>query len=745
MPHEAEAFDQAKKSSDRDTATADLISKLQDRIYPPEDIRCEIDRWESMRSYVHTDAMLMDEDDAVGTNYILRTQQAALANIAPVDLAPIFKPRRYMGVLDQNKRNGLVYPPDFTAYAKTHEILADFQATEGGLQAVLHGAAQDAMTLPVSWIKMYDQDDPARTPVGQVRNNDQLDMIARYTRLKNQFDDDLFTKQAAEYEEMRALRDDLKNFITDKIERIVEQEGEVQIDPATGEAVLDEQGEPKIIGAESFQEKLTAIQENPEMLIEVSDLPEIAIWHGFTFEAIDPEDVRWDWNVRRPEDLNGARWMAHRVWLTPDEIREKWPEFDEDELMTVMHTQTGDEKNLRGRFSGSNKDPEYGSKQDEERDRDVAASSDDHAGRGDTLAVWEYWDRVEGRVRQWVQGASTFLDEYTPDVLPSRFFPFYAVMLDRVTGKFLPPSDTELQESLQDEINRNRTWANEAKKGAHPRWLIARGLLRPGEKELVEQAFPWSMTEVEKAQDIASSVFQLTPSAYNPALYDHNSARLELQQMGGVPAAALGAGAGTGLATDSAIANEQTQNQQARRQAALLAVASAIYRSMAEINAQLLDEGEVQDIVGPGAVWFDDLDRQTILTRFNIEAGATFDDANTRLQELAVWEKIIAMQAQGGLPLDPIAIGTKILELAGVRENLATYLDLNALQQIVQQGGLPPEQAEALGAPAGGPQASTPAPAAAPAAQGGFGAEGGAPAGQGFEQTPTVESLPGPV
>jgi hypothetical protein len=713
-----------------DDAEASLILKFERRVEPPDDVREEMERWEDMRRYVHTDAMLLDEEDAVGTNFILRHQHIVTGNVRPTAPAPRINPRKWLPPMSGEVSTDSApasYPTERLLYAKTHEILLEFQQEQGGLAEVVNGAIQDAQTLPVAWIKMRLQEDFTLDPVGYGRNNDQVDLIMRFKRLSMDFEEGLFSESDPPYAELRYLSDTIKAYVLTDMQARINDMQEPAAGPDGG-VMLGPDGEPVMLGAEDLTARMNELTEDPEALLESNDLPEVPYYVGYTWQQVDPEDVRWDWNVRRPEDLRYCRWMAHRAWMTEADVREKWSVTEEAFKGAVRVSQNDSRVTVR---STDDEDPEYGGKDPEERGN-TTGNTDDEGRRGDTLAVWEYWDRVQGRVFRWVQGTGKFLDSFVPTALPGRFFPFFFVGFNRVTGKVFGPSDTDLQQPLQDESNRMRTWQREAQKSAHPRWMVAKGLLRPSEKSKFEQALPYSLTEVERAEDFAKSVFPIVPPIYNPALYDRTPTLLEMQQMAGIPAAALGAGNAGMTATSDAIANQQMGNQTNERKELVKRVYADIYRAMCEINAQVLPMENVVAIVGPGAVW-PELDRMSILSGFIVETEAVVDDVQERGNELKAWVDFATLATQFGLPLDPIPLTKKLLELMGIRDNIGRYISVPSLLSTM---GMPQMQPGNAGA-------SAPDPTAAPDAQGAMGGAGGAPPGRGFSEPPTPDSVPG--
>jgi len=741
---EDEMTDEQRADKASSEAEAAHIRKIERRVEFPEALAYEVDRWDGIREYVHTDAMLLDDEEAVGTNFIYRNQDALMALIAPKDPAADIQPREWMepeiappmgnplmdaaNPMSDSRLPGQM-PQEITKYARTHKLLVDRQQDASGLVSIVEGAAQDAITLPISWIKMRVQEDFEKDATGYGRNNDQLDSLARYERLSMDYENGIFTDRSPEFQELKILSDTLKAYVLGGLQAQIDEAQQLMVDDMTGQAVLDNQDDPVYTGAEDLQAQAQALIDDPEVLVQMSQLPEVAHYIGFTFQQVDPEDIRWDWNIRRPEDLRYARWMAHRAWMTEADIREKWGATQEQLRTAARFSQDGYKVTLK---DSADDDPEYGGKDPEEYSKGDSNANDDDFRRGETLAVWEYWDRVQGRVFRFVQGTGAYLDSYVPTALSGRFFPFFPITYNRVTGRYLGICDTDLQAPLQDESNRMRTWQREAQKSAHPRWMIAKGLLRPGEKQRFEDALPYSITEAERAEDLAKSIFPIIPPDYNSALHDRSDTIMEMQQMAGIPAAALGSGNLGMTATSDSITNQQLGNQVGRRRKMLEKVYQEIYQAMMEINAQIMPEENVKALVGPGAVW-PEVDRQTILTNFAIEVESTLDDEQRRGNELKAWIDFATLAQNFGLPLDPIPLAKKLLSLMGIRVNLANYISIPALLQMLQQGGAMPGPAVQQGSAAGAPEQ-----------QGAKGQEGGAPPGEGFGAPPTPEELPGP-
>lgn len=674
---------------------AALIGRFEDdHTDIPESVENTLDNLDHWREYVHTTAMLRDEEDAVGTNFILRTQYALLSILVPEDPTPVLRPRRQLAAVETQ---GLPfhYSDALARYAQTQEILVDFQQRQAGLPGVMHGAVQDTLTANIAWVKAIYQEDMARDPLGYCRQNDQVDILARYEYLRQRMEDDAQPPTDDEKIEYERILPSVKAaslaVLLDDLERMPPSPGTETIDPDTG-MVVPGGADPRVLMVAQLQE---------EMEDEPLVLPEISRFRGWTFQQVRPEDMRWDWNITRPEDMQYCRWMSHRVYMTMEDIRVKWS-LDEDFFdgaaeFSADGTQLPARNANRAAAGGTNHDSE---------DPEISQSKKRYA-------VWERWDIVTGKVYVWIEGTKQFVDCYAPKAAGRRFFPFFPLVFNRVSGKMIGPSDVELQASIQDELNELRTHDREARKSAHPRYIVGAGLLTNTEKHKLETALPYAVVELNKANDVKAALHELVPNAYDPRLYDTSKTMLDLQAMAGLPMSALGATGIGELATEQAIARENMGVQTDYRKRIVERTLSEIYEYMAQVNAQVFNEMDVVMVVGPGAVW-PLANRQQILNNYTVEVRATLNDTVERQKRLGDWQTIAGITAQLGLPLNPLEVMKELLELMQLRTNIERFvLDPMTLAALRGQG---------VGGGAGGAP-----PGESPEAQGDRGAEGGAP------------------
>ena len=712
-------------SGDKDTPADEkaFVNHLENLIKLPTDINSEYERWEASRDYVHTIGGLRDTPDTVATNFILRTQYALIANLYPRDPVADIKPAEWMppeesadpatqqiGLADGNPLN--TYPPEWLNYVKAQEIIINKQQKAGNLKGVVRGMIQDTLTLPISWMKMRWIEDYNRDPIGYLQQSDENITSARYRSLKRNFDDGQFTEDDSRFFEMHELNRVIKDRMVDELNATL-----IDQPPAPEMDVLGNEIGPdlRITQAEDLAD---------DKLLDEDEIPQIPHYQGYVYEGLDAEDMRFDWRVTRPEDIVFAWWMAQRVFMPANEAADRWSLSAEDAAALRKNATYFDQDGSP--FAVGEVEGKAGV---EERDR---YGDQEEQTRGKFIAIWEFWDRRKGKVYRWAQGFGKLLDDFVPEGTAKRFFPFFALQFNRVTGQFFGPSDSELLRPLQEELNMLRTHDREARKSSYPRYMTSKGLLSKANKLQMRTAAPYSVIEVEKANDLKDSIHELIPARYDPMLYDGSKARQDFEAMSGTSQSSLGITGGAELATEAAIANQQTGIQTSSRKDVVIEMLSAVFEAQAQINAQRLGADNAKLLAGPGADWLADaLSRSQILDNFNIDIKALPNGEAERQAEMKAWMDFTTIVTQLGLPLNSLQALIELLRLMGFATNIDQFVDLNILLAPPEVEGPPVEEGNA-GKPAGG----------RPDQQGGEGADGGRPPTDEAAAPPGPESVP---
>lgn len=715
----------APAEADNEESEAAKITRFEEMIKWPTVFGDVEKQFQLDRDYVAKDCMVQDDEDTVATNYILRNQFTLISNVYAREPAIAVNPKPWMGD----------YPPGLFEFGRTVELVTMRISQEAEFKRVLTGMLQDVQTTGIAWLKVGVQQDLARDPLGCRRHDDQLDNIARLGTLLQQFQEGCFDENSTDYQDLIDLSDTVRSYLRGQIQDKMAMSPPAQV-PATGSdgaplpAMDDAMGFGQPTQADPMDPNVQALgglgdQGQP---MPPSALPEVPQFIGFNLDPVQPEDIRFDWSITRPEDFYNSKWVAHRVYYTKADIDDRWDLNEEDWT-----------------FAGKAK-ISYGSKTGSRNiDTDPADRSNNDATQiNDRYAVWEMHEKSTGRRYVWCEGMRKFFVNEVPEVVWHKWYPFFPLIFNRVTGKFFGLSDVQLQRPLQEEINTKRTHEREAQKACYPRYVIQQGLLDPGEKQKIEEAQPYAVIEVKAVEELQKKLIELKVASFDPALYDISKPQREIQLMAGIPAAANGATGGADtLATEAAIANEQLNIQSDRRKDIVESLVRDVHECLIELELQVFPEENVKQLVGPAAVW-PVLDREKLWRNLGLEIKAGLSGKPDKKKELEAWTQFGSLAATlPGVVINGPAVFEKILEVMELPVDLSRFMVDPRLVMQAQQLGIPiPGVQGPKGGGAGGPPPPQGSGAGGPPQAGAGSPPGGQP-GAGAPPMPN-RGTPGP-
>jgi hypothetical protein len=606
------------------------------------------------RAYVYRDAMLLKTSDTVAVNHVLRNQIVSLAYLGVSDPQPFCQPARTVGART-------AYPIE--KFAETMEIHLSRCAAQMNFAEKIEGAAQDASTNAYAILKVSLQSDFTKDPLGRARFGDQQEQLHEYLRLR-----DLNPSEGtADWSRLRGVEQTLRLFVAGLIEEQIQavprlvpgpvpatdQFGQPVIDPVTLQPVMTEGLVPDPQDPRSARR--TAILDGVEH--DILGCPEVAYYLGFACEQVLPEDFRWDWNITRPEDLPNADWQAHRIFMTPQAITAKWG-IEPAEMRML-----GSAGNRSAGHGGSNTVA-----QDPNLRLDIETNV-----INDTVAVWELWDRRRFRRYVFIDGMDKFLEEETPQAVGTRFYPFFMVLYNRVTGQVVPPSDVMLTRQLQDEVNTLRSHDREYRRAAFPVMFVPRGLFDPGAREAYRQRKPFSVIETNSAEEINSYMKESVVVPYDPKLCNPAEAKSEMQSMFGLPQAITGANSGEDLASALALAKEGMETGVARRRIQINRVITDIFRWMAEISLKVFSQDDMAQRCGPESVW-PRLTSDELATTLQIEVKGGLTGQPRAKDRLDLWMNFAQIAQPLGLPVNGVEVLRQLLDAMGLRVDFTRFI-----------------------------------------------------------------------
>jgi hypothetical protein len=607
--------------------------------------------------------MFLQNGDSVGVNYLLRNQQAQMSllvqgdaqcSIAPVSILPY---------------NGL---ENIDAFADTTEILLNRYADGANLTAQVSGAIQDAMTLPVSWLKLSWQEDWERDPLGNTHRNKMDMLMAKKNALEAR-------KSAGEFDEdgeLQEVLDDLDTAIrserarflrrtfdeTPQSEPVVLETGDVVEDPRTRELRELESGE------------------------KTPDLRDVPHFKGFVVDQIDAEDVYWDWNITRPEDFYESDWVAIKHKMTRDEVISKFV-LDDDEI---------------DQLGGVNAEEGYDTTSDEDT-REIEGDGDT-AQAHNKIDVWEFWYKENRTVYYFTEHYPDWLRKTSPEATWEGWYPIFPLVFNRVSGMFLGRSTVELSWALQQEYNELRTHDREARNASYPRYIVNVGMFDEGELEKLETAAPFAVIEMKNADQVKQHFHEVQTVKYDPQKYGIGlqRTRVDLEAMGGLPSSGLGAVGGAGLATEVAFAGKNLEAQSAMMGRRIEDWLTNLFVAMAQIAYETLTTPEITAIVGDGA--FVPEDRMRYLAMIDVRAGVSGRPDSDKLTQFII--QYVQLSAALGTPANGPELLKQLLDASDLRLDLRKLLPPPAPPQVPmpvmggQSGGGGQPQAGGVPSPA---------------------------------------------
>lgn len=630
------------------SSDASLISRFENMHRLPYRHRHLFQMAPFLRRYVYDYAMLLEDEDAVATNMVLRNQFVTMSNLTARKPDVKVNPSRKLA--PRLEGIPVAQSEDQIYLSKTCEIFLQHTMEQLDWEVQIDAMGQDALTVPLVWAKIIYLEDYLRSPLGGRHGNTLTERQQKYKRLKEDYDDGLFNDHNSQYAEMKRMSDSIKK------DMLADIQDELLEEPALQELDTDEEGD-EIFVDDPTDERVEIMQRlEGEELLSLDLLPENPYLMGFALDNVLMEDIRWDWSIQRMEDIHKANWIEQRVWMTDEEIREQF-NFNEDRMRSLGINRN---KSIEG---GTSSPDNITDANRNEFHIDVESSN-----MGTKYAVWERWSKEDGLVYTWVEGDKEFASVIEPPVTSRYWYPFHVLGFNRVTGRFIPVSDVMLSMSLQDEINEKRTFEKQFIRAAMPRYGIAAGMINDHEMWNVSEMPPGSLIQFQRPE-IANSVFEFGPIRYDPLLFDATKPRTEMELVTGNSNAALGSTGQSDFATTDAIAAQSMGIQTDRRRKILERFQQQMLRAILDIAVQVIPAENMQSIVGPGYFW-PEIDRETMYNDLLTEIVAGSTAATEKQKELTAAIQIGTVAFQHQLPLNGVEYLKWLIMVADDRQPL---------------------------------------------------------------------------
>ena len=439
-----------------------------------------------------------------------------------------------------------------------------------------------------------------------------------------------------------------------------------------------------------------------ELILSIEALnkePMVTIREGLLFDFPESDSIIVDPMCRQLRGFVGAKWVAHEIFMTPDDVYEIY-DVDLSNNFTSYDLK-GRKGHLGDPFRSGYKDP-YGQE-----------SNEDPEG---LVKVWEIYDRQAGLQYCIADGHENFLMEPdSPPIKVESFWPIYTLLFNELEHKnqLYPPSDVRLLMPMQHEYNRSRQGLREHRRANRPKYVAPAGMLEDEDKAKLASHPANALLELQalaagqKVLDVIQPVQQI---GIDPNLYEVKTIFDDVQLVVGQQEANYGQ-LSKATATETSIAEQSRMSALGAQVDELDSFMSDITRAAGQVLLAEMSLEEVKRIVGPGAAW-PDLTREQIMEEIHLEIEAGSTGKPNKAAELRNIERIVPFLLQ--IPgIDPSFLAKELLKrlddkldlTQAMSEQIPSIIAMNQAQLAAGAGG---PQAPQLQGPAGANNAPRP-------------------------------------
>lgn len=352
-----------------------------------------------------------------------------------------------------------------------------------------------------------------------------------------------------------------------------------------------------------------------QLITELESKPEIVLREGLTLNYPDSTKIIPDKDMTYLPGFVGCGHVTEEYDMTPDRIRETYDVDLGDDFTEYNHS---------GEARKDDNDCTY-------------------------ARVWEIWDKTDNLVYTVCDGYHDYLREpHEPFTYTERFWPWFVYAPNAVDcpDDPFPPSDVELMQTQQAEINRAGESLRQHRHAARPRWVTGSDI-PDGDRAQIANAEAHSISALKGLQpdEDVRKKFQAFPAApLDPNLYSTGPAFDDVMRSVGSQEANLGGTSGA-TATETSIAESTRQSTLTSSIDEFDDLLTEMGRAGGQILLQEMSVEQVEEIVGRGAVWPEQT-REQVAKEIHLEVVAGSSGRPNQAQQVAVMERVFPLLYQ---------------------------------------------------------------------------------------------------
>lgn len=425
----------------------------------------------------------------------------------------------------------------------------------------------------------------------------------------------------------------------------------------------------------------------------LADEPQMIVREGLLFDFPDSNAIIVDPRCKQLRGFIGARWIAHQMFFTPEEIEEIY------------------DKDVRGCYTGYTV---KGRSHDSSQRQLTASGEGKKPGPEEGMVcVYEIYDKPSGLVYTVAEGFKDFLVEPAePELKLETFWPVFALVCNEVEHdkEIYPPSDVHLLRAQAAEYNRARQGLREHRKANRPVYMTPAGKLEDEDRAKLQARNAHDVITVqglaagEKSEDV---VVPLKTHGIDPNLYEVKTIFDDVQLAVGAQEANFGGTAGA-TATETSVAESSRMSALGAQVDELDSFMSDVARAAGAIMFQQMSADQVRKIAGQGAVW-PELTAQEAADEIQLEIEAGSTGKPNQAAELRNIERVLPYIIQ--IPgIKPEWLAKEVLKRmddkldldAALAEGVQSIVAMNGTKDANAAAGATQGMAGALNAPQAG-------------------------------------------
>ena len=429
-------------------------------------------------------------------------------------------------------------------------------------------------------------------------------------------------------------------------------------------------------------EQNAELEELRLMLDSLVSEPMMVVREGLVFDFPEADSVIIDPMANQLRGFVGAKWIAHKMFLTKDEVSEIYGKDIRKEAVSYDMKGVAEDRKMYS---------------------DVTEFDQHQGTRSNLVLVYEVYDKPSGLMYVVADGCSDFLTEpAAPPMKLETFWPIMSLTFNDVEHKekLYPMSDVALLAPMQGEYNRARQGLREHRRANRPKYATAAGMLEDEDRAKLQLHPANAVLELQAlaAGQKVTDVLQPVPMiGIDPNLYEVKTIFDDIQLVVGAQEATFG-GISKATATETSIAESSRMSSMGANVDELDSFMTEIARLSGQVLLQEMSLDQVKHIAGPGATWpeFSTQQRQEEIY-LEIEAGST--GKPNRAAELANLERILPFLIQ--MPgIDPVWLVKEVLKRMDDKLDIDRAIN-DGMLSISAQNSIEQAQATAQDAMAG--------------------------------------------